>query len=158
MIVTCIDNLRSALADTPTSSGTAIPSRDILRHHLEGLEGSTIRLRPGDPHPYRVLALVFRLPDLRPEPRAILLNYLHSNLDLSQADTESYSSAAIKVPPVLEPQPGTDSPPPPQQEAPAPEAPAPASSSSPDAGSFATPARREDFFDRFLSRVASLVS
>ena len=158
MIATCIDNLIAALADMPTPPGLAIPCRDILQDRLETMQRVTICLRPGDTYRYRVLALLFRLPDLRPGPRAVLLNQLLSNLDLFQAETERCISPEFEEPLSAEPPSNTDSPHPPQQVEPVPETPAPASSPPPDTGSFSATARREDLFDRFLGWISSLVS
>jgi hypothetical protein len=159
MIATCTDHLISALADMPAATGgQKKPPRDVLRSRLEALQGVTIRLRPADPYCYRVLALLFRLPDLRPAPRAVLLNYLDSNLDFSPPETGSHSPPEIGETPSPEPPPAADAPSRPRQETPVPAAPGAAPPPSPDAGAFVAPARREDLFDRFLSWVAALVS
>jgi hypothetical protein len=152
MIVTCIDHLTTALAEMSTTTGMEVPSRDILQGRLETLRRATIYLRPGDAHGYRVLALLFHLPDLRPESRTVLLNYLHSNLDFPQPETESCNPARIEAPPSPEPARSTDSPPLSQAQEPAPEPPP-----SPDADFSFTTTRREDLFDRFLSWIAALV-
>jgi hypothetical protein len=158
MIATCIHNLTSALADMPTAAGMQIPPRSVLQGRLQALERVTICLRPGDTYRYRVLALLFRLPDLRPEARAALLHHLHSNLDFYIKKTESCDTPETESQPLPDSSPSTASPSLPQRKDPVPEAAAPEPSPPPEAGSFFSTTRREDLFDRFLSWIASLVS
>jgi hypothetical protein len=156
MIVTCINHLIAALGEPPTATEMEMPSRDLLRNRLETLRPVTIHLRRGDTHRYPVLGLLFRLPDLRPAPRSVLLNYLHSNLDLFQAETVCSSSSDTREPPC--PAPSADPHARPKQETSAPRTETSDSSPSFDAGFFYPPAHREDLFDRFLSWIAALVS
>jgi hypothetical protein len=158
MITTCIDHLTSALADRPAGPGLEIAPRDVLQDRLQALERVTICLRPADTYRYRVLALLFRLPDLRPQARAALLNYLHSNLDLSTSKTEVSETSEAERQPLPEPSPGTDSPSLPQRQDPVPGAAAPGPPPPPETRAFFSTTRREDFFDRFLGWIASLVS
>lgn len=157
MIATCIHNLTAALADRPAAPGLEIPPRDVLQDRLQALERVTICLRPADTYRYRVLALLYRLPDLRPQARAALLNHLHSNLDLSTSKTEVSETSEAERQPLPDPSPGTDSPSLPQRQDPVPAAAAP-ESPPPETRAFFSTTRREDFFDRFLSWIASLVS
>lgn len=158
MIATCSDNLIAALADMPTAPGVEIQPRDVLQERLQALQRVTIRLRPGDTHRYPVLALLYRLPDLRPGPRSALLHHIHSNIDLFKEKTENYHSSETAAPPPSAPVPDPASPHLPARPDPARQRPTADSAPLPGAVPFLAAPPREDLFDRFLSWIASLVS
>jgi hypothetical protein len=155
MIATCIDHLKSDLAQMPEPWALNVLDRSALQQRLEALRLETIRLRPWDGHRYGVLALLFRLPDLLPETRIVLLNYLHSSLDFSSDIKESCPSSEIEVDSASDPNPPGDAPPPRPMAAGHEPQPSPPIRPESPAGSFKRP---DDLFDRFLDWVAALVS
>ncbi len=155
MIAICIDNLTAALARTPSASAPDVLDRDELQRRLEAIGSRTICLRPWDCHRYRVLALLYRLPDLRPEPRIAVLAYLDANLEIPPVAPERSVAEPVPATPVsgAETDAGTGAP---QPELAADETDLPP---SPPAEAPPPPARHpEDLFDRFLGWVAALLS
>jgi hypothetical protein len=156
MIATCISNLKSALAETPGWQALERLGSGALQRRLQALSPRSIHLRPGDPHAYRVLALLYRLPDLRPAPRSVLLNYLHLNLDLPSMIEESCLSDDPDPDAFPEPEAEAESAPPPLPVNAACENLPPLPSTNPAAPLYANK-RPADLFDRFLDWVAGLV-